>query len=760
MTAETAQATMPAATLADLKAERDRLEADRARRDYESAEAATIALAEVVRGGISLRDVSQAVLDQLLAHWALDVTGLTDETRVHHAMSLAAHDVLSAILPRVRAAAAAPALADAFARGATPRQVLTVSQWAARHRVLKSGTNSPGPWDNALTPYLTEIMDSLSEHSAVRYVTFAKSSGVGGTEVLYNWVGYVMHHLQNKDLLLVVPSLELRDRALNPRLAKVIDESPALSALVSTARRDRANRAELLEYGPRSRVIKAGANSPDSMRSDHLPYVICDEVSAFPWDVGGEGDPMTLIDNRQRTFSRAKSYFVSTPLTKGTCRITRLYEQSDQRTYHVPCPHCDARQALEFGGADVAHGLKWRTAPQADGERAQVLAAWYVCRSCGAEIEEKHKPAMLAQGSWVAAKPAVRHHRGYHINALYAPVGLGLGWRKVAQKWIDAQGDHAELKAFVNTYLGQPWTEEGDSIEATGLMARLEHYEADGKAVLIGPADGTTRHRVDLARITAGVDVQKDRLEATVAGWAEGEQCWLLAHVILPGDTAQPQVWADLHAELIEQGVQHACIDAGYHTSMVMAFCEHRAWAVPTKGMPGSHRPLVEDERKRRLRLRARRKRGAAVEPIGVDQGKALLYARLKLQQPGAGYVHFPAAPEFDDEYFAQLAAEKLVTRYRGTRPVLEWVRTRPRNEALDCLVLALAALRLGGAKLAPVPAPAQVGTKAAAATAATPPAPPDAAVADAVPAAAGHAVRPAAYMQQVQRLRVARRGG
>ena len=180
-------------------------------------------------------------------------------------------------------------------RGLKPRELLGVARWADRFRELKSGTNAPGRWHTDLTPYLAEVMDSLSEHSEVRQVTFMKSAGVGATEAMYNWIGYVMHHLGNKDLLVVVPTLELRDRSFNPRLSKMIDETPVLAELVSKATRHKSNRGDLLEYGARARIIKAGANSPDSLRSDHLPYVICDEVDAFPWDVGGEGDDFRVI---------------------------------------------------------------------------------------------------------------------------------------------------------------------------------------------------------------------------------------------------------------------------------------------------------------------------------------------------------------------------------------------------------------------------------------------------------------------------------
>ena len=685
---------MATQTLSDLQSEREQLKAAQAKTDFEASIAATCAQADLVTAGRAVARAADAALSALETQLAEAIAGCRDETRVHYLMSEAAHGALARLGDAGEAAAAAlPIVGERFRRGIKPRDLLSVSQWADRYRELKSGTNAPGRWHTDLTPYLREIMDALSEHSSVRQVTFIKSSGVGGTEAMYNWLGYIMQHLQNKDLLVVVPTLELRDRSFNPRLSKMLDETPALAGLITTASRNKANRADLLEYGARARVIKAGANSPDSLRSDHLPYVICDEVDAFPWDVGGEGDPMTLIENRQRTYSRAKTYLVSTPTLAGQSRIDQQYRRSDMRRYHVPCPHCGELQALEWGGPDVPHGLKWRIAPRLEDEagegwngehRKQVIAAWYVCRVCGAEIDEGHKADMLAKGRWIAARPSVKLHRGYHINALYAPVGLGLDWKKVAQKWLDCQGDTAELKGFVNTYLGEVWTEQGESIENISLISRLEDYPEGQRYALI----------------TSFTDVQKDRLETTVVGWRAGEEAWVLDHDIIPGDTTAPDVWELLDGYLRDAGVALAGIDSGYNTSMVYAFCEKRRWAIATKGVSGSGRPLIEDEKRRRQRLRTRRKKGAPVEPLGVDQGKAIVYARCKLLTPGPGYIHWKNTPAFDDEYFAQLAAEKLVTKIRGTRPLQEWVQTRPRNEALDCMVGNLAMARLSGRPL------------------------------------------------------------
>lgn len=666
------------ATLADLQTEREKLRAMQAKSSFEASYAATVSKSDLIAAATACRRVLlQMVAD--LPQRMLDAIGAeTDETRVHYLMSDAAHDILRQVGQECEAVSTAlPALGERIKRGAKPRDLLAVSEWADRHRWIQSGTNSPGQWRTALTPYLKEIMDSLSEHSPVRSVSFIKASGLGGTEALNCWLGYIMGHLQNKDTLVVMPTLELRDRSFNPRLMKMLDETPVLSALVSTASRTRANRGDLLEYGARSRIIKAGANSPDSLRSDHLPYVICDEVDAFPWDVGGEGDPLTLIENRQRTFSRSKSYYVSTPTTASQSRIEVLYQRSDRRKYYVPCPHCEEAQILEWSN------FKWRTAPPAEGEDVGlplVTHAWYVCKHCGTMIDEGHKTEMLANGKWIAERPSVKLHRGYHLNTLYAPIGLGLSWRQIAQKWLTCQGDTSELKAFINTYLGETWEEQGDSIENISLINRLEDYELSTMPQVI---------------ISAGVDVQGDRLEASVAAWAETDEAWLIDHYIIPGDTTQNEVWKELKEVLADAGVQIAIIDAGYNSSMVYEFCAANAWAIPGKGTAGISRPIVEDKRRRNQRLRTRRRKGVAVEPIGVDQAKALLYSNLKKTRPGPGYIHFPNGPAFDQEYFAQLASERLVTKVKGYRPFQEWVKTRARNETLDCLVYAMAARML-----------------------------------------------------------------
>lgn len=661
-------------TLAQAQLERDRIKADKAKRDYEKA------LSESVRkidadwyAEIEKRVCAEHL--RTLAKLMTDAIGNeTDETRIHYLLSDCAIDWLRDLGQAVTEATGEKMgfAAKAFQRACKPRDLLTVSQWAEKYRVIESGSNAPGKWDNSRAPHATEIMDSLSEHSSVRTVTFLKASGVSGTEILLNWIGYNIHHVQ-KDMMFVVPTLELRDRTFNPKLDKMFRETPVLAERINTKRRDSNNRQDLLEVG-NMRLIKSGANSPDSLRAEHIPYVAADEIDAFPWDVGGEGDPKTLIENRQKTFSRAKSLYVSTPTTDGTSHIEASFMNGDQRHRLVPCPHCGHFHEL------LMANFHYKTSVESENlKRKMVTEAFFNCPECGGIIEEGMKNAMLEAGRWIPKQPHVKNHRSYKITSFYIKFGLGLTWKQIAQMWVDAQGDTSKLKSFFNTYLAESWREDEVGLEAHFIMARLETYPTEPMLLLT----------------CAGVDIQKNRIEMSVFKFAADEECWAVDHVILEGDPTQQDVWDDLAESLRKYEVQVAGIDSQYLTDMVHKFCDNRLWCFPVRGEDGTGRPIIEDERKRMNRLRARRKKGRPQEIVGTHQAKMMLFARLQMPKAGPGYIHFPNNGYFDDGYFNQLTAEKLQTRMRAGKSITEWVKKQDRNEALDCFNYCLAAFRL-----------------------------------------------------------------
>lgn len=575
--------------------------------------------------------------------------------------------------------AARGALLRHAARAIAPRKPLSVSQWSDTRRILSGkGSGEPGRYKSSRTPHLCEIMDCLSAHSPVQRVTVMKPAQGGVTELALNWIGYTIDE-SPAPMLAVLPTLEVRKRWVRQRLNPMLEDTPELADVFDARRtRDGGNSEDLKDF-PGGMLIIGGANSPASLSSMPIARVVCDELDRFPWEVGQEGDPLGLIEERTKAFMRRKVLLISTPTVAGHSRIAQEYAASDQRELHLPCPHCGDYIVLRWQHEDDSLGLE---------ESKTTGRVWYICRACGAGIEEHDKTAMLQAHRWVPRHPE-RRARGYHWTGLCSPVGLGYTWREMLDQWRTAQDDTSKLKRFWNTAVGLTFEEKSDGLEGALVQARCEVYPEPLPAGLRA----------------AGVDIQKDRIELTIYDFAahhaangkpQAEEAWAHDHLVLPGDTLDQAVWDALDDALDDAGVQIAGIDGSYQTQMVNAFVATRPWCAVLKGMAGEGRPLVEDERKRRHRLRQRNRRGVPQEPIGVDFGKALLYARLRNTGQGPGRIHFPENhPAFDEEFFAQLTAEKMVTKARGGRPFTEWVKSRPRNEALDCALYAIVAYHL-----------------------------------------------------------------
>ncbi len=561
----------------------------------------------------------------------------------------------------------------AYAEAIVPEPDLTVSEWAGKHRVLDQASSSePGLYRVERTPSLEEIMDSLSANAPDDVVVFMKGAQIGASECGINFLLYGIHHAP-AGMLYVLPTVDAAKRVSKQRLAPAIDAVPEVAEKVAVPRaRDSGNTLFQKDF-PGGTLILTGSNSSVGLRSMPARYLFLDEVDAFPTDLDGEGSPIQLAMRRTATFKRNRKVFmVSTPTIKNLSTIEDYYEQSDQRRYFVPCPDCGEFSTIEW------RNIKW--------EEDDPYTAKLLFESCGVLIPEHKKTKMLTAGEW--RPTAVGRYTGFHLSSLYSPAGW-FGWSDAAADFIAAKkGGQEQLKTWVNTVLGETWEDEGEQADPDVLLSRREDYPKD----------------IEFAVKTVGVDVQKDRLELELVGWNDGEESWGLEYVILPGDTAQAEVWDELTETISEMAPDSVAIDSGYNTQLVYDYVSKRRFCWAIKGIAGSGIPLIEDQLKRAQRFRRRRRKGFSPEPVGVDQAKSLIYSRLGIEQPGAGYCHFPVSPDYDDEYFAQLTAEKLVTRYSKGRPRQEWVQTRTRNEAIDVRVYALAALRLLGTKKKPPP--------------------------------------------------------
>ncbi len=301
---------------------------------------------------------------------------------------------------------------SSFYTGLKPDPLLKVSEWADRSRQLSTiASSEPGKWRTERTPYLREIMDSLSSSSPAEKVVFMKGAQIGGTEAGNNWIGYIIDQTPGP-MLVVQPTVEMGTRWSKGRFAPLIEDTPCLRSKIKDPRsRDSGNTVQSKEF-PGGTVVVTGANSPVGLRSMPVKYLFLDEVDAYPGDSGGEGDPVLLSIARTNTFTRRKIFLVSTPTVHGISRIEKEFESSDKRYFFLPCPHCNYYQVL-----------KW---PQIKWKDKDPSTAHYVCIECRGEIKNHQKTEMLARGKWRATgkegkKEAKEGAKiGFHLSACIA----------------------------------------------------------------------------------------------------------------------------------------------------------------------------------------------------------------------------------------------------------------------------------------------------------------------------------------------------
>lgn len=568
-----------------------------------------------------------------------------------------------------------------------PRPRLRGSDWADAHWQLsrEAGAIEPGQWRTARAPYLREILDTLTD-PGVQRVVWMKASQVGASELGHIWFAYTVN-LTPAPFIILYPTETALKNWSTLKLEPAIRANPSLAGkLVDVGgRRDSRNTMTRKTYAGGGLVALA-AKSTAQLRSLTAFFAIAEEVDEYDADVRKQGDPLELLERAVRNALRAggKIYIPSTPTEKSFSNIEREFNGSDQRYFYVPCPQCNGMQRLHWQDAQGRFRILFDR--NADDSFIRESAR-YLCEYCAYLIEERWKDAMLGAGVWRPTYPG-RSYPGFQLGAQYSPF---VSWWMMMDKWVGARRSPAKRKTFWNLWVGEPYEDKGEAIKTHELSARAEPY-GDGVDV---------PHGVGI--VTAGVDVQGDRLEVFPWGFGHLEESWCLGWEVLDGDPGQDAVWAALwerlttpyrHASGAPVQIAAVAVDAGHNIERVVRFCDaaraRGRMAIPIVGRAGRGKPLLQAPDPQKWKKTRRQSR--PVYTVHVDAGKDLFFGRLRIQEPGPEYVHFPDG--IDPTYYDQMTAERLVTTYTKGRPAKEWqLIPDRRNEALDGTIYALAAL-------------------------------------------------------------------
>lgn len=585
-----------------------------------------------------------------------------------------------------------PGIASVLRRAAAhlvPPPDMRPSEWAEANIRIPVGNAIPGPinFDNA--PYQRGMIDVIKE-PGIRRVDYMTGAQLGKTTVQQCITGYFIAH-EPRSQIFVQPTQGDVQTFLETKLRPMLDANPSISGKMAKQRgREGVNNSRIISYIG-GWLMFSWAGSPKTLRGRSAPVTQADEVDGM--DGTDEGDPVELLAQRAATFGDlALSTRSSTPTIKGVSRIEAGFLAGDRRRFWVPCPHCGREQYLKWSQ------IRWQGRQSAGfddaekdlGQDHQPDTAVYVCEHCGRGWSDGERivairTAEARGGGWKAEMP-FKGHASFHAPEFLSTFRR---MRDIVQSYLDklAVGD---VQSFMNVSAAETYEERGESADPDGLMARAEVYAAPV------PAGGLV--------LTAGVDMQQDRLECEVVAWGAGEESWSVDYLTLWGDPLQGDVWDELEEALSgtwlhETGaaltITAACVDTGGTSGMTQAAYEwlrgktgRRIFG--TKGIPGWGRPIASPPSRKQSGKNARK---VDLFLIGADEAKLVVMRRLAVTAPGPGYCHFPVDRPAD--WYQQLTAEKLLTRYVKGFPVREWHKTRPRNEALDCRALALAALKI-----------------------------------------------------------------
>ena len=597
---------------------------------------------------------------------------------------------------------------QAFIQGMQLEQLMDLDEWADRYRVLPRETSSEyGNWRTSRFPFLRRIMKLLSPSSICREIAIMKGAQLGFTETAINWILYNAH-CNPGPMMYLQKTGDAAQNFSNEKLKPSILACQAVHDILGIGKSKRyANKWDYKAY-PGGFVRLGGANSTPLLRGSSIGRAICDEEDSYELNVGKEGSPVLLLKKRMVNFPDSKLFRLSTPVLKELSTIEPAFEAYSQERYYLPCPKCNPRG----DDAEYMFWIEWehiKWSKKLNSLTGLPTEIFLECPNCGDKIDEdEHKAWMLDEGDWFSEKTGIRERVGdverasMHISSLYSPVGF-FSWRNAVAEWLEykATRDTTKLQVFINQTCAQTYYLQGSEISYNYLEQRRESY-AGNLGNFDVPAGALC--------LTAGCDVQDDRIEVEVVGWGMLDENWSIDYAVIPGDTAmmgdlngmlsdgRPSVWRLLDEYLYKRWrhecgvkipIEVAMIDAGYKTDEVHKFCRLREGRriFPIKGEEGWGKGMYKANRRRH------EKYGTWLYYAYNFELKNKIYAQLQIDQLGPGFCHFPKNQKYGEAYFKGITCERRVPKVTAGRTRLIWeTPSGARNEPIDCRSYALVA--------------------------------------------------------------------
>lgn len=612
----------------------------------------------------------------------------------------------------------------------TPTTRTTPDEWARANRTYPPTAGIPGPRDPRLTPYTIPFVRAVHARTHKR-VVMVVGAQMGKSDSILDIIGERMDTAPVPMLYLGPTRLFLQEQ-WEPRIMQLLDEAPSLRFKV--ARGKRMTKTRKIIAGVPLRLAHGGSSV--SLKSDPFGLAFTDEADEMLANVKGSGDPISQVDRRGDTYADFVHAIVSTP-TEGPSdvdvdeasglqfwadidpqeigsTIWRLWQGGTRYHWAWPCPHCGEFfiprfRCLAWDKPADAAGKELRSDPVMAAKTAHL-----VCPRNGCVITDNARARMNARGVYVAPGQHVKPNGkvigdppeswtiSFWVSGLASPFKT---WGERAAEYVAAvrSGEPGEIQSVVNGGFGELWAPGGGDVPEWRELEKLKLPYLSGEV----PAE--------VRVLTAGVDVQKDRLVYAVRGWAARSESWLIEAGEVFGDTVEEATWDALEDVLLKSRDGHAIrlalIDSGFRPgrpdavpeNRVYQFCQkHSRFCRPTKGRDTQVKPVMPRKSEVGIDIRGRRVMiGLERLDLDSDYFKRFVHERLRWPVDEPGAFHLPQ--DVSDDYLRQLVSEARI-RKPGGKPV--WVRRAKDNHYLDCEAMnAAAAFFLGVQRLRDEPA-------------------------------------------------------
>lgn len=599
-----------------------------------------------------------------------------------------------------------------------PEARTTPDVWGAENRVYPPSSGYPGRRNPYLTPYGVPFGRAIAARRHKRCV-FVVSAQSGKSETILDVIGQRLDQ-QPAPILYIGPNKQFITEQWEPRVMALLDEAPSLAAKV--ARGKRMTKTRKVIAGVPLRLAHAGSST--ALKSDPASLALTDEADELMANVKGQGDPIGLIDARGDTHADFVHAMVSTtsrgpketeidpvsglefwkvqPADEIESTIWKFWQAGTRHHWTWRCPHCSERFVPRFSCLEYEHkGEEAKTTPVRARETAHL-----VCPRNSCIITDAEKAAICRTGREVApgqsldedgepvGAPPVSDTWSLWTSGLCSPFQT-FGDR--AARYVEAvqTGDPDKVQTVVNAAFGELWMPSGGDAPEWDEVAdrRLPYrFREIPRGVLF---------------LTAGVDVQRDRLVYVVRGWGLRQESWLIEHGEIFGDhhdTRLEDVWIEL-ADLIETGIgglpiRRVFIDAGFRPgkreagdeNTVYEFCRRHARHVyPTKGYDHRTVPLSVN-RIDVTPVGNKPSYGLDLVRLDSDVLKSWVHSRVRWPAGQPGGWHLPL--DASEDYCRQVVSEARMRKPGGGSM---WIRRSRHNHYLDAEALAYGAAKMLG---------------------------------------------------------------